>query len=89
MANLLTCPQGHQWNVPDDGNAPATGVRERCPVCGFDVDRPQQAQGLEAGKETVTALPLQPKAAPSLAETLPPNLALPQAGSVEIGRAHV
>jgi WD40 repeat protein/serine/threonine protein kinase/tetratricopeptide (TPR) repeat protein len=47
MAVILTCPQGHHWQVPEEGAA-----REQppsvCPVCGAASVEPQPPRGLPA-----------------------------------------
>src|SRR5207244_11936605 len=38
MPRLLTCPQGHRWDLPETVSASTTGLQVLCPVCGTPVD---------------------------------------------------
>ncbi len=38
MTRRLTCPQGHDWEVPDSPTDPSDDSTTRCPVCGTLAD---------------------------------------------------
>jgi tRNA A-37 threonylcarbamoyl transferase component Bud32/mono/diheme cytochrome c family protein len=40
MPTLLTCPQGHQWEIEVDGPLPGTSGQAICPVCSTAIDLP-------------------------------------------------
>src|SRR5260370_26049198 len=72
MPRLLTCPQGHQWELPNTGGGPATGLQVLCPVCGAAVDLLELAHPTPpASAETGTFHPA--GAGESEAETLAPK----------------
>jgi hypothetical protein len=57
MPKLLTCPQGHQWEIDDRDNALTTDVRVLCPTCGAAVDlaSPDLAKGPDTGTDEYAA----------------------------------
>jgi len=73
MSRLLTCPQGHQWELPES-NGGATGLQVLCPVCGATVDLQEPARPESASAETGTFHPAGSNQ--SEAETLTPRLQL-------------
>jgi WD40 repeat protein/tRNA A-37 threonylcarbamoyl transferase component Bud32 len=40
MPRLLTCGQGHQWELPSQGNGETTDLAIVCPICGAAVSPP-------------------------------------------------
>jgi len=72
MAQLLTCPQGHQWELEGRGPASIPGSRVVCPVCGITAAALTSEQ---PGNRTQDAATLPPNPAPaggSETQTLPP-----------------
>ena len=59
MARILTCVQGHVWEVPAESAASATGVEILCPVCGSAVDREVESAS-EGSPAVPTGLRLSP-----------------------------
>jgi len=59
MARILTCVQGHVWEVPAESAASATGVEILCPVCGSAVDREMESAS-EGSSAVLTGLRLAP-----------------------------
>jgi len=45
MSAVLTCPHGHQWNLPDEPPGGPGGLRLACPVCGTAVELQGAADG--------------------------------------------
>jgi predicted Ser/Thr protein kinase len=79
MPKLLTCPQGHQWEINDQANALTTDVRVHCPTCGAVVDLVTPDSGEEPATGTVAPSPgqVEPTAAriaPVPAAAAPPDL---------------
>jgi serine/threonine protein kinase len=72
MPRLLTCPQGHRWELPETEGSSATGLQVLCPVCGASVDLQEPARAEPASAETGTYHPA--GADQSEAETLTPKL---------------
>jgi len=71
MPRLLTCPQGHRWELPEtDGGS--TGLQILCPVCGAAVSLQESARPEPSSAETGTYHPA--GADQSEAETLTPRL---------------
>jgi hypothetical protein len=71
MPRLLTCPQGHQWELPES-NGGSTGLQVLCPLCGAAVDFQEPARPEPASAETGTFHPAGSNQ--SEAETLTPKL---------------
>lgn len=71
MPRLLTCPQGHQWELPENEGSSATGLQVLCPVCGAAVDLQEPSQTEPASAETGTYHAS--RADQSEAETLTPK----------------
>jgi serine/threonine protein kinase len=79
MPKLLTCPQGHQWEINDQANALTTDVRVRCPTCGAVVDlvTPDSAEQPATGTVAPSPGQVEPMAAriaPVPAPAAPPDL---------------
>jgi Protein kinase domain len=72
MPRLLTCPHGHQWELPESNGGSTTGLQVLCPVCGAAVDLQEPARPEPASAETGTFHPA--GANQSEAETLTPKL---------------
>src|SRR6516164_9067456 len=48
MPRLLTCPQGHQWELPETEGG-GSAVQLLCPVCGSPVSGVSPASSAETG----------------------------------------
>ncbi|HEV3258733.1 MAG TPA: serine/threonine-protein kinase, partial [Gemmataceae bacterium] len=72
MPRILTCPQGHQWELPSNGPAPATGQEAACPVCGTILagDSPAPIPAIFPQTQTLTRCP-QPAAVTESAASPP------------------
>jgi predicted Ser/Thr protein kinase len=76
MPAVLTCPQGHRWELPGNGQADTTEWPVHCPVCGAAVEAAaltaaegsRDAAAAETPSETPTLAPAGPVA---VAEGLP------------------
>ena len=70
MLKLLTCVQGHFWEVaqPSDNGTPADAVSSRCPVCGSPADELPLIDLVpnDPSLDTPAAPPPVPKATPIL-----------------------
>jgi predicted Ser/Thr protein kinase len=58
MHRLVTCPQGHQWELAESASAPTAELRILCPVCGVSVDLGNNASE-ESRSEAATMPPAQ------------------------------
>jgi WD40 repeat protein len=76
MSQVLVCPQGHRWELPDTGSEQTTDLQVVCPVCGVSV---ALASAASAGVETI-ALAVHPDKVP-VAEVVRPS-ALSELGAV-------
>src|SRR5262249_50423379 len=93
MPQLLTCPQGHRWELPES-NGGSTGLQVLCPVCGAAplavVPRgtaPGQRDGAEAESAPASAETGTyhgPGGDQSEAETLTPKLQAGAEGIMEV-----
>jgi serine/threonine protein kinase len=64
MPVFLTCPQGHQWQLPNGDAARPAGSKALCPVCGAAV-APVPRNPLQAGNSRAETLPPGPQALPA------------------------
>jgi serine/threonine protein kinase/cytochrome c5 len=52
MPTVLTCSQGHRWELPVDAAARLADLQFACPVCGTPTPVPAQEEVVRAGKVT-------------------------------------
>jgi serine/threonine protein kinase len=82
MPRLLTCPQGHQWELPETDSPSTTGLQVLCPVCGIAVDLRASPPAEPASADTGLYYPA--GADQSESETLAPK---PRSSAEEIPEA--